>query len=298
MKAARTSPWLLSYLPYFQSSFNSYSPPLHSQSGLFLAIRSSPFTAIMGFLGLVPADQVTAEYLVEKHMLLLQASGTVPVATSGIQFDPQPWLGALKYALEGWTGPLTGETESYNVELGFTIQLPNPALPTDSVVVVTANHPEGLVVPIRFTGLIVPPKTADPPPVASPTPLTLTTNVAGDEQINALYKTSFQIKENASVPSMGSVNIKFDDQFLALESAGIDGSNIVWTFTSLKMGTTQVIVTVHGGIAQFIQIKTYTIHVFLPGLGEKQGEGEPQAAAANKQTSVVATGAEKAVFPS
>jgi hypothetical protein len=250
----------------------------------------------MGFLGLVPADQVTAMYLVEKHMLRLQAAGTVPVVTTGIRFDRQLWTGGLKFALEGWTGPLTGETESYSVELEFTIQLPNPALPSDSLIVVTANHPEGLEVPIRFTGLIVPPKTADPatvvptktdnPQVAekliTPAPPAFTTNVAEDEQINALYKTPFQIKENSNVPSMGSTKVKFDDQLLALESAGIDSSNIVWTFTSLKMGTTQVVVTVQGGIAHFIQIKTYTVHVFLPGLGEKQGEGEPQAAATNK----------------
>jgi hypothetical protein len=266
----------------------------------------------MGFLGLVPADQVTAMYLVETHTLRLQATGTVLVVTSGIKFDRQPLLGGLKFALEGWTGPLTGETESYKAELEFTIQLPNPALPSDYLTVVTANHPEGLEVPIRFTGLIVPPKTPDPPPVvstspdkprvaekpATPAPPLFTTDVAEDDQINVLYKTSFQIKENANVPSMGSVKVKFDDQFLALESAGIDGSNIVWTFTSLKMGTTQVVVTVQGGIAHFIQVKTYTIHVFLPGLGEKQGEGEPQAAAANKQTSSAAIGAQKAVFPS
>jgi hypothetical protein len=244
----------------------------------------------MGFLGLVPADQVTAIYLVEKHMLRLKATGTVPAVTSGIRFDRQPLLGGLKFALEGWTGPLTGETESYQVEFEFTIQLPNPALPLDYLIVVTANHPEGLEVPIRFTGLIVPPKTASTSPDklqaaekrTTPAPPVFTTDVAEGEQINALYKTSFQIKENANVPSMGSVKVKFDDQFLALESAGIDGSNIVWTFTSLKMGTTQVVVTVQGGIAKFIQIKTYTIHVFLPGLGEKQGEGEPQAVAANK----------------
>ena len=115
----------------------------------------------MGFLGLVPADQVTAIYLVESHMLRLHASGTVPVVTSGIRFDRQPLLGGLKFALEGWTGPLTGETESYKAELEFSIQLPNPALPSDYLTVVTANHPKGLQVPIRFTGLIVPPKTAD-----------------------------------------------------------------------------------------------------------------------------------------
>jgi hypothetical protein len=105
----------------------------------------------MGFLGLVPADQVTALYLVETHTLRLQAAGTVPVVTNGILFNRQVWMGGPKFALEGWTGPLTGETERYNVEFEFTIQLPDPALPSDSLIVVTANHPEGLEVPIQFT---------------------------------------------------------------------------------------------------------------------------------------------------
>jgi hypothetical protein len=249
----------------------------------------------MGFLGPVPADEVTAIYLVETHTLRLQASGTVPPFTSGIQFDRQPLPGGLKFVLEGWTGPLTEGTESYNVELDFTILLPNPVFPSDYVIVVTANHPEGLKVPIRFTGFI-PPKTTDPAPVVStnvdksqtaeepiaPTTPALTSYVAGDEQIYTRLKTSFQIKENANVPNLGSVKVKFDHEFLALESADIEGSNIVWTFTSLRLGTTQVIVTVQGGIASFILIKTYTVHIILPVLSEKQGEGEPQAAAATK----------------
>jgi len=54
-----------------------------------------------------------------------------------------------------------------------------------------------------------------------------------------------------------------------MQSAGIEGTNIVWAFSSLKMGTTQVIVTVNGCIESFIQTKTYNVMFFLPTLGEK-----------------------------
>jgi hypothetical protein len=89
--------------------------------------------------------------------------------------------------------------------------------------------------------------------------------------LNELFKTTFQITAQASVPSGGSVTLKFDNTFLTLLSAGISGQNIVWKFTSLKEGTTQVVVTVNGGIAQFIQVDTYTIRVFTP----LRGEGKP-----------------------
>ena len=60
-----------------------------------------------------------------------------------------------------------------------------------------------------------------------------------------MWQTSFSIEENADVPNMGSVKVKFDNQFLVMQSAGIEGTNIVWAFSSLKVGTTQVVVTVN-----------------------------------------------------
>ena len=214
------------------------------------------------------------------------------------QLDRQPFLGGLKFVLEGWSGPSTEGTSHYDVDLEVSIQLPNPATPSDSLIVVTANHPEGLFVPIRFDGLIIrlkptqePATQADPGETgvaqepSTPAPPVEKAHLAEDEQINALFKTSFAVKESSAVPTGGSVKVKFDDTFLVLQSADIESSNIVWTFSSLKMGTTQVIVTVQSWIALFIQVKTYNVHVFLPGLGENKGEGEAQGAGAEKQTS-------------
>ena len=68
---------------------------------------------------------------------------------------------------------------------------------------------------------------------------------------------------------MGSVRVKFDNQFLVMESAGIEGSTIVWKFNSLKIGTTQVIVIVSGGVTSFTKITVYDVQIF-PALKETE----------------------------
>jgi hypothetical protein len=93
-----------------------------------------------------------------------------------------------------------------------------------------------------------------------------------------MWQTSFSIKENADVPNMGSVRVKFDNQFLVMQSAGIEGSILYGRSALLSlMGTTQVIVTVNGGIESFIQTKMYNVSVFLPALGEKSEQGSAEA---------------------
>jgi hypothetical protein len=221
----------------------------------------------MGFLGLIPANQVGALYEVKTRQLLLSANGKVQEFTSGIAFHREPWLGGLKFALEGWTGPITSQTQEYKVEDSFSIQLPSPVTPSGTVIVVTANHPQGIIVPIRFTGLVPPPTTEGEPPQdrsASNVPTSdLTELVAADDQINVLFKVPFSIKADAKVPEFGSVDIKFDPEFLVLQSASIQNTDIVWNFDSLKTGHTQVIVITYGGIAQFVMKKVYNVFIFL-----------------------------------
>jgi hypothetical protein len=118
----------------------------------------------MSFLGLVPADQVGALYILPERVLRLEASGTVPIVTTGITFDRQALPGGLKFVLEGWSGPLIGETEPYVVSQEFPITLPNPAIPSGKVIVVTANHPNGIAVPINSSGIIIPQKPGGPTP--------------------------------------------------------------------------------------------------------------------------------------
>src|ERR1700722_2396171 len=106
----------------------------------------------MGFLAPVEADKVQAVYRSLTKQLFLSAEGTVRPVTSRITFTPvEPWVGGLKFILEGWTGPLIPpNSEPYRVDQPFDIQLPNSAFPSNTVEVVTLNHPEGLVVPIKY----------------------------------------------------------------------------------------------------------------------------------------------------
>jgi hypothetical protein len=222
----------------------------------------------MGFLGLIPADQVGALYEVRTRKLLLSAKGKVQEYTSGIAFHREPWLGGLKFALEGWTGPITQGVGEYTVEDSFDIQLPSPATPSGSVIVVTANHPKGIIVPIRFTGFNPPPPSEDPTSQKTSVSDAPTSDVvelaAPDDQINVLFKVPFSIKAAAKVPEFGSVDIIFDPKYLVLQSASIQNTEIVWTFDSIQTGHTQVIVVTYGGIAQFVMKKVYNVFIFLP----------------------------------
>ncbi|KAH0565442.1 hypothetical protein GP486_001159 [Trichoglossum hirsutum] len=228
----------------------------------------------MGFLEPIPAAELGALYDTAKHVLILSASGRKRNFTSGISFKPVPTLGGLKFELEGWVGPLTGGTSPYSYQQSFPMQLPNLVLsPSVYVIIIDANHPEGIQIPIRYTGLLPPQdkETAAQSQEPTPTPASADDSdkiqrsiVPGEVKVNVLYKESFEIKEAAVVPSHGRVNIKFDPKFLELQNASIQDKDIVWKFDSLQTGHTQVVVSIEGGIAQFHITKVYDVFVFLP----------------------------------
>jgi|GEM_PF-760113 len=214
----------------------------------------------MGFLGLIPADELAAAYNTQTKTLTLFAEGKVQDYTYGISFEQVPLMGGLKFRLEGWTGPLHDPVtySPYSHEQAFSLQLPSPVAPSGKVIIVDANHPEGVAVEVRFLGLAEP--EAAPRQLAgaaAPSP------VAGQEQLNVLFKMPFMIKEAASVPQGGRVSIKFDPTMLQLQQAGIEGGNIAWTLNSLQTGDTQVVVSVFGGIAQYVLQKVYDVRIFV-----------------------------------
>ncbi|GAA4348109.1 hypothetical protein GCM10023185_03720 [Hymenobacter saemangeumensis] len=228
----------------------------------------------MGFLGLIPADELAAAYNTQTKTLTLFATGEVQDYTYGITFAQVPLMGGLKFQLEGWTGPLHDSKSPYTHEQNFSIQLPSPVAPSGQVIIADANHPEGVAVEVRFLGLL-PPGESQPAPqqaVATAAPAM----VPGHEQLNVLFKMPFLIKEAAAVPQGGSIAIKFDSTMLELQQAGIEGSNIAWTLNSLQTGNTQVVVSVFGGIAQYVLQKVYDVRVFV--LDEVQNSSPaPQA---------------------
>ncbi|KAF8242767.1 hypothetical protein K440DRAFT_664529 [Wilcoxina mikolae CBS 423.85] len=216
----------------------------------------------MGFLEPIPAEFLSASYDPEDQTLRLYASGEALNFTADIYFERVPWLGGLKYELVGWVGPRGQGTRPYEVENEFKIRLTNPY---GDVLIATANYPDGKLVPIhplaekdRFppTGIE---KLLDGVRPANVPEVTTKNSI----HLNEIINVPFEIVELADVPPRGSVNITFDPVFLDMMNARIDDRNIVWKFHPSKGGTTQIIVTIHGGEATFIVQKTYDVNIII-----------------------------------
>jgi hypothetical protein len=218
----------------------------------------------MGFLGLVPADKLSAFYDTSTRKLSLYAKGNAIEFTSGITFYRDTYFGGLKFSLLGWTGPFTGKQQPYEHKQAFNVDLPQPHFNSKSVLIVTANHPEGIAVPIYYSGIIPPLAGLETSDAINPAADAEVTTASPDaSQLNVLFKIPFNIVEGASVPKFGSIDIKYDASYLEIITAGIEDGNIVWTFNSLQTGDTQIVVTIHGGIAQFVLAKTYDVKIFV-----------------------------------
>ncbi|KAE8447111.1 hypothetical protein EG329_011095 [Mollisiaceae sp. DMI_Dod_QoI] len=215
----------------------------------------------MGFFGPVPAEVLQAKYNKLTKRLILVASGNAVGATSGIAFKRETLMGGLKFSFGGWVGPITGEQQPYRHEQSFAIDLPNRVFPSNTVVFVTQNYPDGKTVDIQyFDG-------ETPPSNTSGTSRGPADSGKADQQISALFKEPFQ--SAASIPTkdpLGPITVDFDRNFLQLTTSGIVSPNqIAWTFNSLQTGYTQVIVTISGGGGSDIIIKkVYEVLVFLP----------------------------------
>ena len=201
----------------------------------------------MGFLGLIPAQQLKAVYYVNAHTLLLQASGDAQNYTAGIAFSARPDAGGeLVFALMGWVGPLGHGYTPYEHGQRFDkIDLRGGA-----IMIEDANHPGGVRVPVE---IIVGALAAD---AARATP---------QDRVQILLDTKLDLAAPAAVPLEGSVTIAADPAYLSLQAASIQrpGSapEIAWSFKGMKVGETQVTITTSGGIAKFITMRTITVSI-------------------------------------
>ena len=238
----------------------------------------------MGFIVPVSATGLGAVYDSTKRQLLLSAKGNVEEITTNIHFQRLTWLGGLKFRLVGWSGPLTGKEHSYSVNDRFSIDLRSGALPARFVVVADAKNPEGKLVEIdyRNDGL----RRLSSLRLTEVSKLTQASRddsepkvlVRDDENINVLYKQAFTVKAPADAPKQGSLIIDFDPTFLSLQNAGIVGSNLVWTFNSLQLGSTQVVVTTSSINPPYIARQAYGVRVILLDSGistNATSEGSP-----------------------
>ena len=222
----------------------------------------------MGFLGTIPADNLAALYDTTKRQLIIYAEGKVQGATYGFNFRQDAWFGGLKFTLQAWTGPLTGKEQPYKHQQAFNISLPSRVFPSDNVIIVTSNHPEGLAVPIRYTGM--PPHTANLKMATAneikavkQNASAVAENTDGHTNLNVLYKTEFNITASAAVPKYGSCKVSYDTKYLQLQGSAIQDNQIVWTFLATDMGDTQVMVTTYGGIDGFIMEQVYDVKIFV-----------------------------------
>ncbi|KAF8532916.1 hypothetical protein BDD12DRAFT_867840 [Trichophaea hybrida] len=232
----------------------------------------------MGFFGLEPADKLAASYEKATQTLTLYAEGTVPNFTSGITFNRAPWMGGLKFTLDGWTGPRGEGSRPYVHDQSFKFDLPSHAFPSGTVTIVTANHPNGKIVQIDWLEQLQQSLSDDQPKPSPPSNKQLTPDlnpqplspgnteqhiISDPTHITALFKLPFEIQASDEVPRHGEVDIIFDPQYLVMTTAGIKDKDIVWTFNSLQTGNTQVIVITTGGIATFIKREVYDINIVV-----------------------------------
>jgi len=198
----------------------------------------------MGFLQFIPASRLSAVFT--SGRLTLSATGDAQQFTSGIEFVPDTqFTGGLKYNLMGWVGPLTGKSQSYQHDQGFEVA-------SDPRQVVVQDASGSHVVKVS----VIPDGAKAPAPAA-----------ASDQHMKAGLGVPFQISANASVPSMGTVTLAFDDAFLSLQNASIQnkgGEQIVWTFDPRKIGNTKVTITTSGGIATFVMQRVIDVEIVLP----------------------------------
>lgn len=238
----------------------------------------------MGFLGIIPANKLAAFYDPKTQQLTLSAEGSVEEYTGGFRFRQVPWMGGFKFYLEAWSGPVTLGIQPYAFDQSFKVSM--VPFPKD-VIIVDANHPNGVPVEIHFGGLKEPasnyvaaaPSSSDGKAVQElPAP--------PQDTINVLYKWPFEVQHAAEVPKMGYINIDFDKRFLELESARMDNGQIVWKFNSLETGNTQIIISVNGGIAQYTYRVVKDVRIFVldeilePGPVITQDKNEAEAESA------------------
>jgi len=192
---------------------------------------------------LISADNLAAAYGSD---LILYAEGKVSKGAYDIHFERAVWMGGLKFRLVArqLLGPL-GEKE-YKYHQKFQITLPSIVYPMNSVIIVTANNPDGKVVPINWLGKGAPPSVesnakakdleADEPPTPVIKP--------GDTRY-VILEGELKITERIVDLSKAYLKMDFDKHYLTLIAANIDDGEITWTFKAIQVGRTPI--TLSGG---------------------------------------------------
>jgi hypothetical protein len=224
----------------------------------------------MSTRGRVTANELAATYEPLNQVLTVYAKGQNQNSTFGYQFQRLTWVGGLRFELLAWSGPVYPGSTPFEYSQKFNIPNLRSIDPSGNVIIVTSNFPNGKVVPVRWLGIQAPGSYEEEQPQLEqitslkddktelPEPV-----VTSPQTITALFKTPFELSRSDRVPEQGTIDIDFDQNYLQLQNAGIKNNNIVWTFNSVQTGRTQITVTSHGGIAQYVTQTIYDVRIIV-----------------------------------
>ena len=210
-----------------------------------------------------PLDAVVIRATYVRHLqeLALFAKCEVQPVTLDINFRRVPWMGGLKFVLEGRVLAIGRPKETKTHSQKF--RMPPPIV--HDVIVVDAGSPRGVAVPIRFIDLdnSSSEETSELSTKEDPSDIPQTLALE-NEEINVINGRTFTIQVASEVPRLGSINMDHDPKYLELLTAGIRDKDIYWEFKALQpTHDTQIRLFFAGGIAQYVYQKVYDVFIGL-----------------------------------
>lgn len=245
----------------------------------------------MGFAGLAPFDNASAVYDVNRQVLTLAVEGEAQNYSYGFNFRRTPWAGGLRFELWDWSGPIGTGSSEFKHEQKFDIPSLSLTDPSNTVIVVGSNHPEGKVIDIKFVGLK--PSIQGKPSAEKPAP-PKTIDVPTPNTIHTLVREPFVIQERVSSGPGSTLNIQFDPQNLVLQSADVDDGIIYWKFISVSTGRTQVATYRTEREGAPVIRKVYTVDTFvLDGIKVPEHDDKHSNGASNGSSTFALFGGSK-----
>lgn len=229
---------------------------------------------------LVPADSVEAYYDTLTSTLTIIAKGKVPNVTMDIDIYRLSWFGGLKFELTGWRSHGSGETP-YTARKSFRFPNIFIIVPSLEIIVVTANHPTGLRVPIKILWegkdkdiRNIDTSGNDGGDAKDKTSAGAAADDAAHVSLQALPRVevinitthlleTFQIWEPilGNVTRATTIDFRFNRANLSLAASGVHYGQLVWWLRASAVGTTHAhLVHTAEGTIQAVQ-KNYIIHV-------------------------------------
>jgi hypothetical protein len=236
---------------------------------------------------LINADHFYAKYNSRHGLLVLKAQGKVRLNSHNILFKRHEWADFLRFDLSGWfqDAGITknyqfkdgGATKKYQFRSGMLVPNLMAVAPDGNVVIVTANHPTGVRVPINYLDK------EDTAAAATAATAAAASNVPGrdyptrptaapvQQQVQGkVLKVTTHVGQPFSIrePHAGSavmrdtyIKILFDLHVLALISTSVIGGEMVWTLRAAVTGATQAIMLHRFATGTLIVRKVYHISV-------------------------------------